>query len=156
MLGPNNGNPFFNLQMPSNKEKDKDKDIINNIDNDLNGLIKNDKNDKEIIDERNLQKLNPSQLLSQFNKPPVSIYENMFSSEEQEEIRREIADTIYEIVYAKYPDEAEKITGMINEKGIEKMNMLLSKKEDLNDVIDKAYEMIVNNKDNKDNKEKSE
>ena len=156
MLGQNNGNPFFNLQMSSNKEKDKDKDIINNINNDLNGLIKNDKNDKEIIDERNLQKLNPSQLLSQFNKPPVSIYENMFSSEEQEEIRREIADTIYEIVYAKYPDEAEKITGMINEKGIEKMNMLLSKKEDLNDVIDKAYEMIVNNKDNKDNKEKSE
>ena len=153
MLGPNNGNHFFNPPLIINKEKDKEKDIINNINNDLNGLIKNEKNDKEIIDERNLQKLNPSQLLSQFNKPPVSIYENMFSSEEQEEIRREIADTIFEIVYAKYPDEAEKITGMINEKGIESMNRLLSKKEDLNDVIDKAYEMIVKNKENK---EKSE
>ena len=153
MLGQNNENHFFNPPLIINKEKDKEKGVVNNINNDLNGLIKNEKNDKEIIDERNLQKLNPSQLLSQFNKPPVSIYENMFSSEEQEEIRREIADTIFEIVYAKYPDEAEKITGMINEKGIESMNRLLSKKEDLNDVIDKAYEMIIKNKENK---EKSE
>ena len=38
---------------------------------------------------------------------------------------------------------------MIREKGYEKMNMLLSKKEDLNEIIDKAYEMIINNKDNK-------
>ena len=31
---------------------------------------------------------------------------------------------------------------MIYEKGIEKMNMIFSKKEDLDDIIDKAYEMI--------------
>ena len=37
---------------------------------------------------------------------------------------------------------------MIREKGYEKMNMLLSKKEDLNEIIDKAYEMINNSKNN--------
>ena len=106
----------------------------------------NQKNDIDIIAQRNLASLNPSQLHSQFNKPPINVYANMLDSKEQEEIRMEIADSIYEIVYAKYPFEASKITGMINEKGIEKMNMLLSKKEDLDDIIDKAYEMIVNSK----------
>ena len=28
------------------------------------------------------------------------------------------------------------------------MNMLLSKQEDLNEIIDKAYEMIIDNKNN--------
>ena len=31
---------------------------------------------------------------------------------------------------------------MIKEMGIEKMNMLLSKQEDLNDIIDRAHELI--------------
>ena len=129
-------------------------DIENN--NFFNNYLKNDlsnnnKNDKELIDERNLQNLNPSQLLSQFNKPPIDLYgPNMLDSKEQEDLINEIADSIYEIVYAKYPNEASKITGMIREKGYEKMNMLLSKKEDLYEIIDKAYEMINNNK-NKNN-----
>ena len=40
----------------------------------------------------------------------------------------------------------EKNKSNINEKGIEKMNMLLSKKEDLEEIIDRAYEMIKNSK----------
>ena len=76
----------------------------------------------------------------------------MLDSKEQEEIKIEIADSIYEIVYAKYPYEASKITGMISEKGIEKMNMLLSKKEDLDNMIERAYEMIVNSKKEQDKK----
>ena len=119
----------------------------NNYFNDLNN-----KNDLDYIDQRNLEKLNPSQLHSQFNKPPINVYENMLDSKEREEIRIEIADSIYEIVYAKYPQEASKITGMINEKGIEKMNMLLSKKEDLDEIIDRAYEMIMNSKKEEDKK----
>ena len=113
----------------------------------------NKKTEIDLLAQRNLEKLNPSQLHSQFNKPPINVYENMFDSKEQEEIRMEIADSIYEIVYAKYPFEASKITGMINEKGIEKMNMLLSKKEDLDEIIDRAYEMIMNSK--KEQKEKN-
>ena len=111
------------------------------------------KNDNEFIDQRNLQNLNPSQLQSQFNKPPINVYgPNMLNSKEQEDLINEIADSIYEIVCAKYPNEASKITGMIKEKGYEKMNMLLSKQEDLNEIIDKAYEMI-NNSRNKSNNE---
>jgi len=125
---------------------------INN--NDLDDLNINQKNELDIIAQRNLQSLNPSQLHSQFNQPPINVYANMLDSKEQEEIRMEIADSIYEIVYAKYPYEASKITGMINEKGIEKMNMLLSKKEDLDEIIDKAYEMIINSK--KDSKERED
>ena len=119
----------------------------NNFRNDLN---EQKKNDVELIDQRNLQNLNPSQLQSQFNKPPINVYgPNMLNNEEQEDLVNEIADSIYEIVYAKYPKEASKITGMIKEKGYEKMNMLLSKKEDLNEIIDKAYEMIKNSRNNK-------
>ena len=121
--------------------------MMNNIRNDLND--NRQKNDNELIDQRNLQNLNPSQLLSQFNKPPVNLYgPNMLNREEQEDLVNEIADSIYEIVYAKYPNEASKITGMIKEKGYEKMNMLLSKQEDLNEIIDKAYEMIKNTRNN--------
>ena len=42
---------------------------------------------------------------------------------------------------------------MINEKGIEKMNMLLSKKEDLDEIIEKAYEMIMNSRNNDKNEQ---
>ena len=127
--------------------------------NDYNYRNDNDdqKNDIDLIDQRNLQNLNPSQLLSQFNKPPKILYgPNMLNSKEQEDLINEIADSIYEIVYAKYPNEASKITGMIKEKGYEKMNMLLSKQEDLNEIIDKAYEMIKNSRNNNknDNEEK--
>ena len=148
-------NRFSNMRKPLNPiNYQNNNDFDNN--NCFNNFLKIDfsdkqKNDKEeLIDERNLQNLNPSQLLSQFNKPPIDLYgPNMLNSKEQEDLVNEIADSIYEIVYAKYPNEASKITGMIREKGYIKMNMLLSKKEDLYELIDKAYEMINNNKNNK-------
>ena len=142
-------NPFMRPQMMPKPQwnrnfQDMNQNNNNNYFNDINK-----KNELDLAAQRNLEKLNPSQLLSQFNKPPINVYENMFDSKEQEEIRMEIADSIYEIAYAKYPTEASKITGMINEKGIEKMNMLLSKKEDLDEIIDRAYEMIINSKKEK-------
>ena len=107
--------------------------------------VNNKKQNKELdlIDQRNLQNLNPSQLQSQFNKPPINVcVPNMLDSKEQEELTNEIADTIYEISYNKYPNDAGKITGMIKEMGIEKMNMLLSKQEDLIEIIDQAHELL--------------
>ena len=47
----------------------------------------------------------------------------------------------------KYPNEAGKITGMIKELGFKKMNLLLSKPDDLNEIIEKAYKMIMDIKD---------
>ena len=106
-------------------------------------FIKNQNDKNEEIDQRNLQLLNPSQLQSQFKYPPNTVYNReMIDSKENEEISNEIADSIYEIVFNYHPDEAAKITGMIKEMGIEKMNMLLSKKDDLLELIQKAYEMI--------------
>ncbi len=108
-----------------------------------NIFIKNQNDKNEEIDQRNLQLLNPSQLQSQFKYPPNTVFNReMMDSKENEEISNEIADSIYEIVYNYHPDEAAKITGMIKEMGIEKMNMLLSKKDDLLELIEKAYEMI--------------
>ena len=108
-----------------------------------NIFIKNQNDKNEEIDQRNLQLLNPSQLQSQFKYPPNTVFNReMMDSKENEEISNEIADSIYEIVCVKHPDEAAKITGMIKEMGIEKMNMLLSKKDDLLELIEKAYEMI--------------
>jgi hypothetical protein len=134
------------MGMEQNNNDYNDNNFMNNFRNDLNDRSKND---SEFIDQRNLQNLNPSQLHSQFNKPPINVLDpNMLNSKEQEELINEIADSIYEIVYSKYPDEASKITGMIREKGYEKMNMLLSKREDLNELIDKAYEMIKSNRSN--------
>ena len=156
MINPYQMNPFMNPQMMQKSQWNKNYQKMNQNNNNNNNYFNdmNKKNDIDIIAQRDLEKLNPMQLQSQFNKPPINVYENMFNSNEQEEIRMEIADTIYEIVSAKYPVEASKITGMINEKGIEKMNMLLSKKEDLDEIIDRAYEMIQNSKksENEDSK----
>ena len=153
----NNGRKQYNqinYQNQNYEEKNNDlgdnNDFLNNFRNDLTDKRKND---IDLIDQRNLQNLNPSQLHSQFNKPPINLYgPNMLNSKEQEDLVNEIADSIYEIVYSKYPNEASKITGMIKEKGYEKMNMLLSKQEDLNEIIDKAYKMIKNSKNNNNSK----
>ena len=142
----NMGTPMYNYfpMGQNNKDIRENNNYMNNY--------QNDKNDNELIDQRNLQNLNPSQLLSQFNKPPINYNgPNMLDSKEQEDLVNEIADSIYEIVYGKYPKDASKITGMIKEKGYEKMNMLLSKPEDLNEMIDKAYEMINNSRNNNNN-----
>ena len=115
--------------------------------NERNNIHKNINEKYEEIDQRNLQNLNPLQLQSQFKDPPNTVFNGeMIDGEENEEISNEIADSIYEIAYNIHPNEAAKITGMIKEMGIEKMNMLLSKKDDLYDLIEKGYEMIKNDK----------
>ena len=106
-----------------------------------NIYMKNQNDKIEELDERNLQNLNPSQLQSQFKDPTILVF-NREMIDNNEEISNEIADSIYEIVYNIHPVEAAKITGMIKEMGIEKMNMLLSKNEDLKELIEKAYDMI--------------
>jgi hypothetical protein len=145
-------NPFMRQQMMPKPQFNRNYQSMNQNNNNYFNEM-NKKNEIDLVAQRNLEKLNPSQLHSQFNKPPINVYPNMLNSNEQEEIRMEIADSIYEIVYAKYPHEASKITGMINEKGIEKMNMLLSKKEDLDEIIEKAYEMIMNSRNNDKNEQ---
>ena len=137
-----------NLLQKINNANNLNQNLNNNL---LNNLRNKDiiKQELDIIDQRNLQNLNPVQLHSQFNKPPISVcVPNMLDSKEQEELINEIADSIYEIVYGKYPNDASKITGMIKEMGIEKMNMLLSKQEDLYEIIDRAHELIKNNGNN--------
>ena len=143
-------NPFMNPQMMQKSQWNKNYQKMNQNNNNNNNYFNdmNKKNDIDIIAQRDLEKLNPMQLQSQFNKPPINVYENMFNSNEQEEIRMEIADTIYEIVSAKYPVEASKITGMIREMEIKKMNNLMSKIDDLNSLIDQAYEMLKNQQNN--------
>lgn len=99
----------------------------------------------EEVDQRNLENLNYAQLISQFNpNQPVQHYLNpeQCNIDENEDIANEIADSIYEIAFKLHPKEASKITGMIKEKGVHKMNMLLSKKDDLIELIEKGYEMI--------------
>ena len=113
--------------------------------NERNNIQKNINEKYDEIDQRNLQNLNPLQLQSQFRDPPNIVFNReMINSKENEEISNEIADSIYEIAYKIHPNEAAKITGMIKEMGYEKMNMLLSKKEDLLVLIEKGYEMIRN------------
>ena len=103
----------------------------------------------EEIDQRNLENLNPTELKSQFNtNQPVQHLFNpeMFNHDENEDIANEIADSIYDFASQRHPDEAAKITGMIREMGIQKMNLLLSQPDDLIQMIDQAYEMIMKNK----------
>lgn len=103
----------------------------------------------EEIDQRNLENLNPTELKSQFNtNQPVQHLFNpeMFNHDENEDIANEIADSIYDFASQRHPDEAAKITGMIREMGIQKMNLLLSQPDDLMQMIDQAYEMIMKNK----------
>lgn len=138
-------NPQFKVPMQSNPNNLNNQyqmmlmtQQMNNI-NFQQNKPKNYENTK--IDHRNLQNLNKMQLQEQFNnKPPVDL--KFSNPENEEDYEIEIADSIYEIVSKKYPDEASKITGMIKEMGYEKMNMLLSQKEDLMKMIEKAYSML--------------
>ena len=149
--GKNQINPM-NFQNPNYIQKNNNFPDKNEFYKNIGSDDDRQKNDIDLIDQRNLQNLNPVQLLSQFNKPPINLYgPNMLNSKEQEDLVNEIADSIYEIVCAKYPKEASKITGMIKEKGYEKMNML-----DLNEIIDKAYEMIKSSRNNNNKEESSD
>ncbi len=99
--------------------------------------------------EINIQKTENNKILlkpSEFNSSPKCIYNADIQKDEIEENIIDISDSIYQIVYEKYPKEAGKITGMIKELGLNKMNLLLSKPEDLNKIIEKAYKMILETK----------
>lgn len=103
--------------------------------NNFNGMNKQ----VEEIDQRNLQNLNPEQLQSQFCGQAL-LHPDLIN--QKEDTANEIADYIYEIAHQIHPQEAAKITGMIKEMGVQKMNLLLSKNEDLLEMIEKGYEMI--------------
>jgi hypothetical protein len=108
--------------------------INNNKGNEQMGMgnIKGNEN------EMNLQNMNQQY---HSNEPEQQVFNNLYE-EEDEDMLNEIAETIFEIVSERYPDEAPKITGMIKEKGLQTMKMLLSKKDDLYKMIEQAYEMI--------------
>jgi len=154
MMLLNNRNRFMNNNLMFNPSFSNQNNIFNYpffnnnnmINNNINNKNNNDfsmKSDIKHIEQRNLEKLNYSDLQNQFNDSPRQIY-NSDMINQNEEIANELADSIYEIVQQKYPNDASKITGMIREMGIEKMNNLMSKTDDLNSLIDQAYEMLKN------------
>jgi len=154
MMLLNNRNRFMNNNLMFNPNFSNQNNIFNYpffnnnnmINNNINNKNNNDfsmKSDIKHIEQRNLEKLNYSDLQNQFNDSPRQIY-NSDMINQNEEIANELADSIYEIVQQKYPNDASKITGMIREMGIEKMNNLMSKTDDLNSLIDQAYEMLKN------------
>ena len=140
-----NGQPAFGNNVMVNQFQNQGRNI--NVQKEQEQM-NDEKQSEEIIDHRNLENLNPAQLQSQFavNQPVQYVYnQETCNIDDNEELANEIADTIYGVVAEKHPKEASKITGMIKEMGAQKMNMLLSKKEDLLQLIDKAYDMIVKN-----------
>ena len=164
MMLLNNRNRFMNNNLMFNPNFPNQNNIFNypffNNNNMINNNISNKNNndfsmksDIKHIEQRNLEKLNYSDLQNQFNDSPRQIY-NSDMINQNEEIANELADSIYEIVQQKYPNDASKITGMIREMGIEKMNNLMSKTDDLNSLIDQAYEMLKN-QDHKQNNNNS-
>ena len=112
---------------------------LNNNNNINNNNIKLN-NNQNIIQNSEYILLKPSE----FNSKAKCIYNaNVGKEDNNEENLIDISDSIYQIVYQIHPREAGKITGMIKELGLNKMNLLLSKPEDLNKIIEKAYNMIL-------------
>ena len=72
-----------------------------------------------------------------------------FKGNNSEQMITYLCDCIYSIVYKKYPNEASKITGMIKELGPKQIISLLSNPDYLNQIIEKGYNMIIDNKKNK-------
>ena len=137
-----NKNKYNNL---NNKYK-----IVNNSDN--NKVNKNNSNTNIINEKLNLpKKIDEAKIIlkpSEFNSPAKCFYNSdIQSNDNNEENIIEISDYIYQIVYEKHPKEAGKITGMIKDLGLKKMNLLLSNPNDLNEIIEKAYSMIINSKE---------
>ena len=141
----NNINQYNNISSNNNINN-----IYNNNYNTINNTIynnskNNSKQNKMIIPNSENNKM----LLacSEFNSAPKCIYNSENQNIENNENIIDISDSIYQIVYEKYPYQAGKITGMIKELGLNKMNLLLSKPDDLNKIIDKAYNMVIEVKD---------
>ena len=78
MFGQNNGNPLNKKQTNINDTKNKQEIKTDEIYR--KGIYNNDneKKELEIIDERNLQNLNPTQLYSQFNQNGDLLFEGRY------------------------------------------------------------------------------
>ena len=156
----NNNNFIFNPYLNNNQNINNDNNSSNNI-NFTNNFEKNDslynssKENKEKENENIKNDGNYEKLLKSwdFNSPPKCYYnaDHIQKDDTNEEIIVELSDSIYQIVSEIHPEEAGKITGMIKELGLNKMNLLLSKPDDLYQIIEKAYNMIITNNKNKDN-----
>ena len=154
-----NKNAYMNININSNLNNGTNNKIFNDFNNtnniinnnsiNNNGINNNGINDIYNINEKNNNQSNKILLKpSEFNSPVLCLYNsNNQEYENKEENIYEISDSIYQIVQEKYPNEAGKITGMIKELGFKKMNLLLSKPDDLNEIIERAYNMIMDIKD---------
>ena len=151
-----NKNAYININSNNNLNSGTNNKMFNNFNNNslnfnnyTNNTINNSINDISNITENSNNKNNKILLKpSEFNSPVLCLYNsNNQEYENKEENIYEISDSIYQIVQEKYPNEAGKITGMIKELGFKKMNLLLSKPDDLNEIIERAYKMIMDIKD---------
>jgi hypothetical protein len=166
----NNNNMFFNRNRNNNHfifnpylNNNQNINNVNNSSNNINfmnnyeknDLLYNDSKEKEKENENIKNNSNYEKLLKSwdFNSPPKCYYnaDHIQKDDINEEIIVELSDSIYQIVSEIHPEEAGKITGMIKELGLNKMNLLLSKPDDLYQIIEKAYNMIITNNKNKDN-----
>ena len=155
-----NNNSFYNNIDINHFNKNGNNTDLNNLDNNNshgpnNNFKLNNKDLKldNIQKEKNISKPENNTILlkpSEFNSSPKCIYNADTKKDENiEENIIDISDSIYQIVYDKHSQEAGKITGMIKELGFKKMNLLLSKPEELDKIIEKAYNMILESKKNK-------
>ena len=155
-----NNNSFYNSIDINHFNKNGNNTDLNNLDNNNshgpnNNFKLNNKDLKldNIQKEKNISKPENNTILlkpSEFNSSPKCIYNADTKKDENiEENIIDISDSIYQIVYDKHSQEAGKITGMIKELGFKKMNLLLSKPEELDKIIEKAYNMILESKKNK-------
>lgn len=156
----NNNQFILNNNLNNNRiNKNMNNNLLNNSNNNNNRINNNEnknllnKNNK--IDENQDTQKNENEdekiLLKswEFNSPAKCYYNAYIQKDDiNEENLIEISDSIYQIVYDIHPKEAGKITGMIKELGLNKMNLLLSKPDDLNQIIEKAYNMIIETKNN--------
>lgn len=145
----NNINFYNNIKQNVNSFIDINSTNNLNLNNNTNNSINNSLNDiSNIAEKENNEKDKILLKPSEFNSPVLCLYNsNNQEYENKEENIYEISDSIYQIVQEKYPNEAGKITGMIKELGFKKMNLLLSKPDDLNEIIERAYKMIMDIKD---------
>jgi hypothetical protein len=154
-----NNNSFYNNINNNHFNKNGNNTDLNNLDNNNshrpnnNFKLNNDLKSDNIQKKMNISKPEKNTIAqkpSEFNSSPKCIYNADTKKDENiEENIIDISDSIYQIVYDKHSQEAGKITGMIKELGFNKMNLLLSKPEELDKIIEKAYNMILESKKSK-------
>ena len=147
----NNSRFVFNRNLNNNNQENNNVNNSSNLNNHTNNYENKNKNilfDSSKENEKIKKYNNYEKLLKSwdFNSPPKCYYNHSEKENIEEEFIIELSDSIYHIVSEIHPKEAGKITGMIKELGLNKMNLLLSKPDDLHQIIEKAYNMIINNK----------